>query len=183
MAQLTSFPQQDRIRVLAADNTSMNTQLLVETLGRDGQFNVASPASKESEILAVLKRERSQVALISARQGADSRGGFGLSREICATSPSTRVIMLLDSSERTPVVEAFRAGARGVFCRTESLKLLAKSIRCVHDGQIWANSSELQFLLESMAEPVPMKFSERQRRRPVVGSGSRRRALRGRRSQ
>jgi DNA-binding NarL/FixJ family response regulator len=158
MAQLTSFPQQDRIRVLAADNTSMNTQLLVETLGRDGQFNVASPASKEVEILAVLKRERSQIALISARQGADSRGGFGLSREICSSSPSTRVIMLLDSSERTPVIEAFRAGARGVFCRTESLKLLAKSIRCVHEGQIWANSTELQFLLESMAEPVPMKF-------------------------
>jgi len=158
MAQLTSFPQQDRIRVLAADNTSMNTQLLVETLGRDGQFNVASPASKEPEILGILKRERSQVALISARQGPDSRGGFGLSREICAVSPSTRIIMLLDSSERTPVIEAFRSGARGVFCRTESLKLLAKSIRCVHEGQIWASSSELQFLLESMAEPVPMKF-------------------------
>jgi two-component system nitrate/nitrite response regulator NarL len=158
MAQLTSFPQQDRIRVLAADNTAMNTQLLVETLGRDGQFNVASPASKETEILAVLKRERSQVALISARQGTDARGGFALSREVSTASPSTRIIMLLDSSERTPVVEAFRAGARGVFCRTESLKLLAKSIRCVHEGQIWANSTELQFLLEAMSEPVPMKF-------------------------
>lgn len=158
MAQLTSFPQQDRIRVLAADNTSMNTQLLVETLGRDGQFSVASPASKETEILAVLKRERSHIALISARQGADSRGGFELSREICSVSPSTRIIMLLDSSERTPVVEAFRSGARGVFCRTESLKLLAKSIRCVHEGQIWANSNELQYLLEAMAEPLPMKF-------------------------
>jgi two-component system nitrate/nitrite response regulator NarL len=158
MAQLTSFPQQDRIRVLAVDNTSMNTQLLVETLGRDSQFNVASPASKETEILAVLKRERSDVALISARQGTDSRGGFVLSREISTSSPGTRVIMLLDSSERTPVVEAFRAGARGVFCRTESLKLLAKSIRCVHEGQIWANSNELQFVLEAMAEPVPMKF-------------------------
>ena len=158
MAQLTSFPQQDRIRVLAADNTSMNTQLLAETLSRDGQFNVASPASKESEIMAVLKRERSQVALISARQGTDGRGGYSLSREICAVSPATRVIMLLDSSERTPVVEAFRAGARGVFSRTEPLKLLAKSIKCVHEGQIWANSNELQYLLESMAEPVPMKF-------------------------
>jgi two-component system nitrate/nitrite response regulator NarL len=158
MAQLTSFPQQDRIRVLAADSTSMNTQLLVETLGRDSQFNVASPASKEGEILAVLKRERSDIALISARQGTDSRGGFVLSREICTSSPGTRVIMLLDSSERTPVVEAFRAGARGVFCRTESLRSLAKSIRCVHEGQIWANSNELQFVLEAMAEPVPMKF-------------------------
>ena len=74
MAQLTSFPDQDRIRVLAADNTSMNTQLLVETLGRDSQFHVASPVAKEADILTVLKRERSDVALISARQGADSRG-------------------------------------------------------------------------------------------------------------
>ena len=66
--------------------------------------------------------------------------------------------MLLDASERTPIIEAFRCGARGVFCRTEPLKLLAKSIRCVHEGQIWASSSELQFLLEAIAEPVPMSF-------------------------
>lgn len=66
--------------------------------------------------------------------------------------------MLLDASERTPVIEAFRCGARGVFCRTEPLKLLAKSIRCVHEGQIWASSAELQFVLEAMAEPVTMSF-------------------------
>lgn len=159
MAQLTSFPVQDRIRVFAADNTSMNTQLLVETLSRDSQFAMATPSTATtSDIMSALKREHSQIALISARQGTDSRGGFVLSREIRSSSPTTRVIMLLDSSERTPVIEAFRSGARGVFCRTESLKLLAKSIRCVHEGQIWASSSELQFLLEAMAEPVPMAF-------------------------
>jgi two-component system, NarL family, nitrate/nitrite response regulator NarL len=158
MAQLTSFPLQDRIRVFAADNTSMNTQLLAEALGRDGQFNMATPAAREVDLLTAVKREHAHVALISARQGNDSRGGFGLSREIRSASPNTRVIMLLDSSERTPVIEAFRAGARGVFCRTEPLKLLAKSIKCVHEGQIWASSSELQFLLEAMLEPVPMSF-------------------------
>jgi DNA-binding NarL/FixJ family response regulator len=56
------------------------------------------------------------------------------------------------------VIEAFRSGARGVFCRTESLKLLAKSIKCVHEGQIWASSSELHYVLEAMSEPVPMSF-------------------------
>lgn len=158
MAQLTTFPLQDRIRVFAADNTSMNTQLLVEALARDGQFSMSNPASTGAEILSSIKRERSHVALISARQGNDARGGFGLSREIRSSSPSTRVVMLLDSSERTPVIEAFRSGARGVFCRTEPLKLLAKSIRCVHEGQIWASSAELHFLLEAMAEPLPMSF-------------------------
>ncbi len=159
MAQLTSFPLQDRIRVFAADNTSMNTQLLVEALGRDGQFTMAAPAASGIEMLTAIKREHPHVALISARQGGDARGGFALSREIRNASPTTRVIMLLDSSERTPVIEAFRSGARGVFCRTEPLKLLAKSIRCVHEGQIWASSSELQFILEAMAEPVPMTFT------------------------
>ena len=136
----------------------MNTQLLAETLGRDGQFALATPNGSGAEVLSAIKRERSNVALISARQGNDGRGGFGLSREIRSASPSTRVIMLLDSSERAPVVDAFRSGARGVFCRTEPLKLLAKSIRCVHEGQIWASSNELQFLLEAMAEPTPMAF-------------------------
>jgi DNA-binding NarL/FixJ family response regulator len=158
MAQLTSFPLHDRIRVFAADNTSMNTQLLMEALGRDGQFTMSTPACTGIEILSAIKREHPHVALISARQGNDSRGGFRLSREIRSASPSTRVIMLLDSSERAPVIEAFRCGARGIFSRTEPLKLLAKSIRCVHEGQVWASSAELQFLLEAMAEPVPMTF-------------------------
>src|SRR6476646_508721 len=119
---------------------------------------MAARVYKDSEIMAAVNRERIHIALISARQGADSRAGFVLSREIRSASPTTRVIMLLDSSERTPVIEAFRSGARGVFCRTESLKLLAKSIKCVHEGQIWASSSELHFLLEAMSEPVPMSF-------------------------
>jgi DNA-binding NarL/FixJ family response regulator len=158
MAQLTSFPLQERIRVFAADNTSMNTQLLVEALGREGQFHMAAPASPEIEIPAAIKRERAQVALISARQGTDTRAGFALSREIRATSPGTRVIMLLDSPDRAQVIESFRSGARGVFCRTESLKQLAKSIRCVHEGQIWASHTEMEFLAQAVAEPAPLTF-------------------------
>jgi DNA-binding NarL/FixJ family response regulator len=158
MAQLSSFPLQDRIRVFAADNTSMNTQLLVEALGRDAQFAVSTTPSASAEILSAIKRERPQIALISAKQGSDSRAGFLLSREIRSASPSTRIIMLLDSSERAQVVEAFRCGARGIFCRTEPLKLLAKSIRCVHEGQIWASSAELHYVLEAMTEPLPMSF-------------------------
>ena len=105
MAQLTTFPLPDRIRVFAADNTSMNTQLLVDALGRDGQFHLATPASREPEIAAAVKRERSQVALISARQGHDTRAGFNLCREIRSLSPTTRVILLLDCSERAGVIE------------------------------------------------------------------------------
>src|SRR6266849_2782103 len=159
MAPLTPFPQQNTIRVLAADSTSMNTQMLVEALARDGQFTMASYPPKPAEILSQTRREHPHIALISARQGDNGTAGFELCRDICSSSPATRVIMLLDSSERTTVIEAFRSGARGVFFRTESLKLLAKCILCVHGGQVWASSGELHYLLEAIADPVPLRFS------------------------
>ena len=110
MSLLTPFPQQNTIRVLAADSTSMNTQMLVEALARDGQFTMAGSASKPAEILAWTRKEHPHVALRSARQGDNGTAGFELCRDICSGSPSTRVIMLLDFSERTAVIEAFRSG-------------------------------------------------------------------------
>ncbi len=159
MAPPTPFPSQNTIRVLAADSTSMNTQMLVEALARDGHFTMTGSEAKPSEILAQTRRDHPHVAVISARQGEQGTAGIELCRDICSTSPATRVIMLLDSSERTTVIEAFRSGARGVFFRTESLKSLAKCILCVHSGQVWASSEELHYLLEAIAEPVPMRFT------------------------
>lgn len=161
MAQLTGFPQREaeKIRVLAADNTSMNTQLLVEALAREGQFSVSGSESRAADILARVKREHPHIALISARQGDNGGAGFALCREILSASPATRVILLLDSSERAPVIEAFRAGARGIFSRTESLRLLAKCILCVHQDQVWAGSRELHYLLEALAEPTPIRLN------------------------
>jgi DNA-binding NarL/FixJ family response regulator len=64
------------------------------------------------------------------------------------------VITLLDTSEREAVIAAFRAGAQGVFCRTEPFRLLAKCIQCVEAGQVWASSSELQFVLGALTQPA-----------------------------
>jgi DNA-binding NarL/FixJ family response regulator len=40
--------------------------------------------------------------------------------------------MLLNSDNRELVIDAFRAGARGIFCRSQSLEILPKCIRAVH---------------------------------------------------
>jgi DNA-binding NarL/FixJ family response regulator len=69
------------------------------------------------------------------------------------------VIVLLNSSEREAVISAFRAGALGIFCRTESVRLLAKCIRSVHAGQVWASSAELQFVLQALAGPARARFT------------------------
>ncbi len=160
MAHVTSFPKQDRLRILAADSTSMGTQLLVEALARDAQFQmIESPSNRES-ILNLTKREKPQVVVISAKLGEDRRAGLELLRELRAQPAPPRVIMLLDSSERGAVIEAFRTGAQGVFCRTEPFQLLAKCIQCVNAGQVWASSAELHFVLEALTQPALAHFAK-----------------------
>ncbi|MGO9087469.1 MAG: LuxR C-terminal-related transcriptional regulator [Terriglobales bacterium] len=153
MAHFTSVSLQDRLRVLAADSTAMSTQLLVQALARDPQFDMIESGPEVSTVLHLVKLEKPQIALVSARLGED-HGGYDLVREIRSHSPATRVIVLLDASDMGSVIEAFRAGAQGVFCRTEPFPLLGKCIRCVHQGQIWASSSELQHLLDAFARPT-----------------------------
>ena len=158
MAHLTAVPNHDRIRVLAADATSMSTQLLVEALARDSQLQMIESPSNGAAILSLVKRDHPDIAVISAKLGDPAGAGFDLVREIRTQSPATRVIVLLDTSERFSVIEAFRAGAQGVFCRTEPFRLLSKSIQCVHQGQVWASSTEFQFVLDALAKPPMADF-------------------------
>jgi DNA-binding NarL/FixJ family response regulator len=94
----------------------------------------------------------SHVALISTQLGDDPIKGFEVLQSLRSSSPKTRVVMLLDSSRRDMVVQSFCSGARGVFCRSDALKLLPKCVHSVHSNQIWANSQQLEFLVDALSE-------------------------------
>ena len=66
-------------------------------------------------------------------------------------------VILLDFTERELVIDAFRAGARGVFYRGYSFKVLPKCIRRVYEGQIRVGNLELEFLLELVISTRPMQ--------------------------
>ena len=158
MAHAIALPEVSNvIRVLAADATRMNSQLLAAALERDKRFQVLDPVSDARGIIAAVTKEKPAVVVISAELDEEKGKGFEVARELRAMHGEARVVMLLDASERNQVVEAFRAGARGVFCRSESLLSLARCIQCVSDGQIWANSRELRYLLEALGEALPLR--------------------------
>ncbi len=158
MAHAIALPEVSNvIRVLAADATRMNSQLLAAALERDKRFQVLDPVSDARGIIAAVAKEKPAVVVISAELDDENGKGFEIARELRSMHADARVVMLLDASERNQVVEAFRAGARGVFCRSESLLSLARCIQCVSDGQIWANSRELRYLLEALGEALPLR--------------------------
>jgi DNA-binding NarL/FixJ family response regulator len=149
----------DPIRVLVTDNTPMGADLLARTLKRDRRFQVVGAVFTPDEILASARKDRPDVVILT-HLDEESPIRFRTARELRASLPNQRLVILLDSSERSLVVEAFRAGARGILCRNASVKSLGKCLESVHEGQIWATSLEMQFLLDSLVESPPIRLAD-----------------------
>jgi len=162
MAQhLTLSPENaEKIRVLAADSTRMSSQLLAEALAQDRQFAVTGIEPKPSSILEAVARQKPHVVLVSSALEGSATLGFDLTRQIRSAHADVQVILLVDASQASAVIEAFRCGARGVFSRTESSKTLAKCISSVYQGQVWANSAELRYLLEAFRKAEPVRLTD-----------------------
>jgi DNA-binding NarL/FixJ family response regulator len=138
------------VHVLVADSTPLTGRLIADSLRRDRTFYIMDASA--SAVLPMAADMKPDVAIISGNlEGAQSRG-FEILKELRAAVPQTRTIMLLDSDECNLVVEAFRMGARGIFCRHDPLKMLSRCVRKVHEGQVWINAPQLEFLLEALSE-------------------------------
>ena len=137
------------IRLLVADENRMSCQLLIGALRRCRRVRVVALATTSEQVLAEVGSSRPDVAVIGADLQDGSLVGFTVARELRKSHPKLRTILLLDSADQGWVIDAFRAGARGIFCREDSISMLYKCIQCVHMGQIWADSQQLESVLEA----------------------------------
>jgi len=157
------------INLIIAVESRMDGQLFKKALERPRQrLKVVSCAVSKEEIAHSIERHALDIALVSESLQDGHLTGFRILSELRTLSPRTRTIMLLKTNNPELVVDAFRAGARGVFCRTDSLHFLPKCIRVVHNGQIWASSKQLERIMDSLAKASPLKMAPVSGRRPLT---------------
>ena len=146
-------PGMKPIRVIVADATLMACGMVSAGLKRHPQFEVVGIAASVDELLRLVERARPEVALISATLQDGPLSGLAVVSQIHREYPEIRLIVLIDKSEPDLVVQVFRAGATGVFSRSESqFGLLCKCVFCVHRGQIWANTEQIKFLTHALTQ-------------------------------
>jgi len=148
---LKPLSSSDLIRVLVADTLTMSCHLLADALRRSKNYYAIAAATPKKAI-QLLDRVGFDVVLVGIGFSDDPLASVRFIRHIQSLHPSVSLIALLDTLDRTTVVEVFRAGARGVFVRSDSFESLCKCIRCVQEGQVWASSAELQFVLEELVQ-------------------------------
>lgn len=141
----------DFISIVVADSTRIHTQLLAEAMHSDHGLQVVASASNSQDLLDAITRVPVDVAVISYNLDDHPGRGTTVLREMRALRPQIKGVLLLDTSRVDDVLECFRAGAKGIFSKNERLESLAKCIHCVHDGQIWARSVDLEHAIDALA--------------------------------
>jgi len=159
LAETPSAVSRRLVRVLIALGSPMDCQLLLAALKRSRQqLNVVACAVSKTDILTSFSRGNIDVALINADLEDGRLAGLELLPEIHASYQRTPVVMLFDAWHDDLILQSFRAGAKGVFCRAEKrLDMLWKCISAVHQGQVWANSGQLHLLLNTLRKATPIR--------------------------
>jgi DNA-binding NarL/FixJ family response regulator len=140
------------ISLLVAEHSRMGCHLMETALRRCRHITVTASVVESNEFTEAFRLNNPHVCIISSSLKDGATAGFRLTRELHDMNRSTCIVMLLEASERALVVEAFRSGARGVLSRDDPFDMLPKCIQKVHEGQVWANSQQLGYLIESVAD-------------------------------
>jgi DNA-binding NarL/FixJ family response regulator len=154
--------QRDRtIRVLVADNSPFHTELLAGALTRDPDFQVVSSNLSAVNVANAARHQMIDVFVLSSFADGDAQVGLKILEELRETNPHTRAVVLLNSSTPESILDAFRAGARGVFHIQEDSDVLRRCIHRVHEGQAWVSREQMTLLLEALISTPKIKAVDR----------------------
>jgi DNA-binding NarL/FixJ family response regulator len=156
----------DAISVLVADSNRMQAQLLTSALRRRPEFRIFSCAMDAAAMLQAVSTRPASVVVLSLNHAASLADQMGALRNFHVSHPAIAKILLVESYDRELVVNAFRSGARGVFSISETrFRALCKCIQRVAGGQVWANTEQMDYLLDLISEVRSLRIFDSHGRR------------------
>lgn len=143
------------IRVLVADSNQTQSQLLSSALRRQHHMRVTCCQNKLADCLEVLRSAPIDIVVLSD-DGFDQPRMIETICSVHRDYPKVGLVLLLDSYDRNLVVNALRAGARGLFCSAaQPFRALCRCISVVHQGQIWVNAEQVGYLVDALSSNLP----------------------------
>lgn len=140
------------IHVLLADSKPMESQLMAEALRNQG-FQVSHCNAETSVILELVEYGAIDVAVLGCSGSQTGLADMNPLRTLHMAYPQIPKVFLLEADDRGLIVQAFRLGARGIFCLADSsFQLFCECIERVWRGEVWATSQQLSYLLDSVCQ-------------------------------
>jgi len=150
-----------KIRVLVADSSQTQSDVLAHALKRQPRFKVNTCHAEVSECISALQAATFDVLLIGAELEEDLATLCKAIRKIHSSFPKTAIVVLINSYDRFTVISSFRSGANALFClSSQPFKALCKCIHVVHNGQYWISDEQVKYLVEALPQTTPSSVTD-----------------------
>jgi DNA-binding NarL/FixJ family response regulator len=142
------------IRLLMVDLPTILSDLLQDAFASIPDIQAVQPINDVQYLLDSTKVGTADVILLGSSQVENISSAVTVLDVLPDRHKNAKVIAVTQNPGYGEVISLFRAGVRGVICSsTLRFEMLCKSIRCVHQGQIWASNEQLSYLVSSVMRP------------------------------
>jgi DNA-binding NarL/FixJ family response regulator len=122
-----------QIRVLLADDHAVVRKGIHEFLTEPGDINVIAEASDGEEAIALLEKEKPDVAVLDIQM--PKRSGIEVCRHIRAQHWPIGILILTAYDDDPYVLAVLQAGANGYVLKTADADDIIQAVRDVHEGK------------------------------------------------
>lgn len=159
----------DRTTTMLATPNPMTSHLLSQAIEANTELRVVQGSTEVAELIGLIEQHKPDVLLVSIHVRTLSANRFQHLATVLARHPEVACVVLLDSNDPETVVDAFRARARGVFvCGESDTLMLQKCIIRVAEGQVWADTAQLRYVLAALPSVHASGQGSRKKSLPIL---------------
>jgi DNA-binding NarL/FixJ family response regulator len=143
------------IRVLIADDHPIVRQGLEAVLSMQSDIELVDEASDGEEVVRKARELRPDVVAIDLKM--PRKDGLAAIKEISATMPEIRILVLTSFTDDDSVFAAIKAGALGFVIKDSSTDQLIQAIRAVYRGEGVLHPAIARKVLQDFRRPAPLQ--------------------------
>ncbi|HVT93393.1 MAG TPA: response regulator transcription factor [Bryobacteraceae bacterium] len=146
---MNTSTEKGHIRILIADDHPIVRDGLRKLLSQEPDFEIAGEAGDGREALDKVQSLDPDILLLDLRMPL--LDGLGTLQALQNLPKQVKVIIVTASEDKNEFIRAMKYGCRGILLKQTPPDLIIKSIRKVHAGEIWLDSTTTAAVMETFA--------------------------------
>jgi len=139
-----------RIKVALVDDHTLFREGIKKILSLEPDIEIVGEAIDGDEIVLLLNHCGADVLLLDIKM--EKINGLQILPQVVGQYPQLRVIVLTAQINQAESVKAIKDGARGIILKHAASEFLIKGIRKVFEGELWADTSTMTRVVESLSQ-------------------------------
>lgn len=154
-----------RIKLVIVDDHTLFREGIKKILALEKDIEIVGEAFDGEEVISVLNRCEPDIMLLDVKM--ERVNGLQVLPRIVEQFPLLKVIILTAQVSSAESVKAIRDGARGIILKHAASEFLIKGIRKVAEGELWADSSTMTQVVDSLARKYRVERSPEKGRKEL----------------